>query len=263
VKKVGQDENGEPIWELTNEEFEQRRRQWACARAAAKAGTQGGNNGPQSPEATTEPESAPGAGGKSSHAKAAAAPDPHALELGSKIWEMRRRGFSRYEVHRRLGIPMEAVNEILLGFQQHFYPDVGQAMSHYAALDDQRLEDLVSRWLPVATGPAPEVEKIGRNGQAYTELDTDIPVKAANIVLGAIKGRIQLLMACRPESASGKDGSGSTNILMWLNQVMPGIQKVVTEVENAPVSRGRQNLVLECEAEKLAQGNNSNGEPKR
>jgi len=165
------------------------------------------------------------------------------------IWEMRRRGLSRYEVHRRLGIPMEAVNEILLRFQQHFYPDVGQAMSHYAALDDQRLEDLVSRWLPVATGPAPEVEKIGRNGPIYTELDTDIPVKAANIVLGAIKGRIQLLMACRPESASGKDGSGSTNILMWLNQVMPGIQKVVREVEVAPVSRARQTLVLECEAE--------------
>lgn len=159
---------------------------------------------------------------------------------------------------------MEAVNEILLRFQQHFYPDVGQAMSHYAALDDQRLEDLVSRWLPVATGPAPEVEKIARNGQTYTELDTDTPVKAANVVLGAIKGRIQLLMACRPESVNGgKDGSGSTNILMWLNQVMPGVQKIVSQVERTSVSRGKQTLVLECEAEKLARDNNSNGEPTR
>jgi len=182
------------------------------------------------------------------------------MELGAKIWEMRRRGVSRYEVHRQLGIPMEAVNEILAEFQQHFYPDVGAAMSHYAALDDQRLEDLVSRWLPVATGPAPEVEKIARNGQTYTELDTDTPVKAANVVLGAIKGRIQLLMACRPESVNGgKDGSGSTNVLMWLNQVMPSIQKVVNQVEGTPVSRGRQTLVLECEAEKLTENIKPNG----
>jgi hypothetical protein len=250
MKVIGHDDNGEPIWELTDEEFEQRKRQWACERAAAKAGTQGGNSGPQSPEPTTKPESAPGAEDKSSHAKAAAAPDPHALELGFKIWEMRRKGMSRYEVHRRLGIPMEAVNEILLEFQQqHFYPNVGQAMSHYAALDDQRLEDLVGRWLPVATGPALEVEKVSKNGQPYTELDTNLPLKAATIVLGAIKARIQLLTACRPEAMNGKDGGSQTNILLWLNQVMPGVQRIVQQVEGAPVSRDKQTLDLECEAE--------------
>jgi hypothetical protein len=36
---------------------------------------------------------------------------------------------------------------------------------------------------------------------------------------------------------------------MWLNQVMPGVQKIVSQMEGVPVSRGRQNLVLECAAE--------------
>jgi len=97
---------------------------------------------------------------------------------------------------------------------------------------------------------------VGRNGRTYTELDTDTPVKAAAIVLGAIKSRIQLLMACRPESALGKDGSGSTNILLWLQTVLPSIQKVVQQTE-APVSRGRQTLVLECEAEADINSNGS------
>ena len=153
---------------------------------------------------------------------------------------------------------MEAVKTILEQFERCFYPDVGQAIQRYAALDDQRLEDLIRRWLPVATGPSLEVEKIGRNGKTFIELDTETPIKAAGVVLQAIKGRVQLLMACRPESVGGKDGSGSTNILMWLSQVMPGVQKIVNQVEGVPVSRWRQNLVLECEAQAEADIN-SNG----
>ncbi|MBV8279864.1 MAG: hypothetical protein JO170_32000 [Verrucomicrobia bacterium] len=57
-------------------------------------------------------------------------------------------------------------------------------IAHYAALDDQRLEDLLQRWLPVATGPAPEIQKVGKNGRTYIELDIDTPIKAATIVLG-------------------------------------------------------------------------------
>src|SRR5262249_16935185 len=97
-------------------------------------------------------------------------------------------------------------------FERAFYPDVGQMIHHYAVLDDQRLEDLIQRWLPAATGPAPEVEKVGRGGQTYIALDTETPIKAAAIVLGAIKGRIKLLVACRPESLNGKDGNTQTNI---------------------------------------------------
>jgi hypothetical protein len=250
VKVIGQDNDGEPIWQLTPEEFQQWKRESAAARAKAQAQEQVKSVPPiKEPEPTS---------GESSDSESATEQSPQAMELGSKIWEMRKRGFSVYEIHRRLGIPMEAVKTILEQFERCFYPDVGQAIQHYAALDDQRLEDLIRRWLPVATGPAPEVEKVGRNGRTYAELDTDTPVKAAAIVLGAIKSRIQLLVACRPESVNGgKDGSGQTNILMWLSQVMPGVQKIANQVEDAPVSRGRQNLVLECAAE--TEDLNSNG----
>jgi hypothetical protein len=254
VKVIGQDDNGEPIWMLTLQEYEQWKQEAAAARAGA--GMQQEKNTTQSQEPARGVES------QSSHQSESTAQSPQTIELGSQIWEMRKRGLSVYEIHRRLGIPMEAVKEILEQFERCFYPDVGQMMQHYAALDDARLEALIMRWLPVATGPALEVEKVGRNGRAFTELNTDTPVKAATIVLGAIKSRMQLLMACRPESV-GKDGSGSTNILLWLNQVMPGIQKVVSEVESATVSRPRETLVLECEAEKLAGDVNSNGESKR
>jgi hypothetical protein len=62
------------------------------------------------------------------------------MELGSRIWEMRKKGLSVYEIHRREGIPMDAVKEILEQFERCFYPDVGAALHHYAMLDDQRLE---------------------------------------------------------------------------------------------------------------------------
>jgi hypothetical protein len=249
VKVIGQDNNGEPIWQLTPEEYQQWKRESAAAREKAKVGMPQEGSIPQQPMKEPEP--------TSSHPESAAPQSPQSMELGARIWEWRKRGVSVYEIHRKLGIPIEAVKTILEQFERCFYPDVGAALHHYAMLDDQRLEDLMRRWLPVATGPAPEVEKVGGNGKPYTELDNEAPVKAAAIVLGAIKTRIQLLVACRgPDGVNGKDGHGQTSILLWLSQVMPGIQKIVQQVERAPVSRerktgsrGRQNLVLECEAE--------------
>jgi hypothetical protein len=183
------------------------------------------------------------------------------LELGAKIWELRRRGLSRFEVSKRFGIPMEHVTEILEQFQSHFYPDVGAALHHYATLDDARLESLMARWLPIATGPALEVVKMTRHGSCI-QLDHETPARAAAIVLGAIKARVQLLLACRPEGANGgKDGGGGTNLLVWLQNVMPGIQKVVTAVEGTPVSRPRQTLDLECEAETEAEKNSNGAKP--
>lgn len=86
MKVVGQDNNGEPIWELTSEEYEQRKREFAAARERAKAKTRA-----QSAPAN-EPEPTPGAAHTSTDLKETAAQSPHAMELGAKIWEMRRRG---------------------------------------------------------------------------------------------------------------------------------------------------------------------------
>jgi len=248
VKVLGHDDSGEPIWQLTREEYQQQKQQNAAARAKAKAPEQG-NSAPQSQEPATEPESTPGAEGQSSHCTEAAVMGPQTMELASSIWEMRKRGLSRYEVHRRLGIPMEAVDEMLAQFERHFYPDVGRMLQHYATLDDARLEDLLKAWMPVATGGPVERARLDKRGTVYTELDSDLPLKASAIVLGAIKNRIQLLAACRPEGAGGKDGGGATNVLVWLQSVLPGIQKVVDQTDGASVPRGRRPLGIESEAE--------------
>jgi len=257
MKVVGHDDAGEPIWELTSQEYEQHTQELIAARAAAKTKAQGDKSTPP------EPPQPPTTEGKSSHSEhTAATQSPQGMELGSQILEMRKRGLSRYKIHRRLGIPREAVDEILQAFQQHFYPDVGQAMSSRLALDDQRLDDLLRTWLPIATGGPIEVRKVDRKGREYTQCDTDTPVKAAGIVLTAIQRRIQLTTACQPESVNGGKDASSTNVLVWLSQVLPGVQKAVDQGKaHAPGEQldghPGQTLVLECAAE--SDINNSNG----
>ena len=254
MKAIGHDDQGEPIWMLNDEEYQRWKRESASARAKAKAGMQQQDQSiPQ--ESMKEPESTKG---ESSHQNEAVVPSPHAMELGSRIWEMRKRGLSVYEISRKEGLPMDAVKTCLEQFERCFYPDVGTAMSQRLALDDARLDNLFQVWMPLATGGPVAVRKVDKKGREYTEFDSETPVKAAGIVLTAIQRRIQLAMACRTDgSGAGKDG-GSTNVLVWLSQVMPGIQKVVNQVEAAPVSRARQTLVLECQAEAEADIN-SNG----
>jgi hypothetical protein len=147
----------------------------------------------------------------------------------------------------RLGIPLSSVEKILQEFESHLCPDAGTAMSQRLAIDDGRLEDLFKTYLPIATaGPIP-VKKVDRKGREYIKCDTDLPVKAAGIVLGAIQKRIQLAMAMagRPESGGGH-GPREINVVAWLNQVMPSVQHVVNRVNGeSHVLRPRQTLVLE------------------
>jgi hypothetical protein len=237
MKVIGHDDAGEPIWQLTEEEF-----------AAIKAQRRQAKSNPPAQAPTAQPASR----AADSEFTEAGAQNPQALELGSRIWAMRKRGLSVYEIHRREGIPMEAVKEILAGFERTFYPDAGAAIASRLALDDQRLDDLFRTWLPIATGGPVEVTRTDRKGRSHTEFDSDTPLKAAGIVLTAIQRRIQIAIACRPEggAVNGKDGASSTNILLWLQTVMPGISKVVQQANGNAVPR--QKLVLECEAEKLA-----------
>jgi hypothetical protein len=222
-------EDDEPLRQLSKEEFEVLRSEILKSREAA---TQGDNPPPKA-----EKQSAPSG--------EAAVENRQAMELGNRIWERRKKGVSRFEIHRRLAIPLGDVDELLQQFEKRFYPDVGSAMHHYASLDDARLEALIHRYLPVAVGPAIEIEKVGRNGETYTELDTDAPVKAATLVLGAIAHRIELLAACRPESAGGKDSS-TTNTLIWLQAALPSVSRVVEEVGGNGAGK---TLELECAAE--------------
>jgi hypothetical protein len=181
-------------------------------------------------------------------------PSPQALALGSEIWELRKKGFSAYEVHRRLSIPMAAVEQILSEFERQLYPDAGATITQRLAIDDQRLDDLFKTSLPIATNGPVAVTKTDKKGREYVEMDVDTPVRAAGIVLTAIQRRIQLTMAIRPEGVVVKDGSGATNVAIWLSQVMPGVSKIVNQIG------GRQNLVLECAAEAEINGSPTNGQ---
>jgi hypothetical protein len=240
----------EPIRILTHEQFEAHR----ASIIASRAREQAKRSAPQSE--VSQPQSVP------PNAEVINPPSAQALELGSQIWEMRTRGLSCYEVSNRLGIPMESIREILAQFEKHFYPDVGQAMSSRLALDDTRLDELFRTWLPIATGGPIPVKKVDRKGREYTECDTDTPLKAAGIVLSAIQRRLQITMACQPGNAGGgKDGPREINIVTWLQTVMPSVQAVVNQVNGAaPISRGKQNLVLECEAEAEIDGSPTNGQ---
>ena len=135
MKVIGHDDAGEPIWQFTSEEYQQRMQEFAAARERAKA--QAGSAPPEpNHQPTLEQEKPPRTEEESSHAEAVAAQNPQAMELGSAIWEMRKRGLSVYEIHRRLGIPMEGVKESLEKFERSFYPDVGAAIAQRLALDD-------------------------------------------------------------------------------------------------------------------------------
>jgi hypothetical protein len=239
------DEMDEPFRQLSQEEFDALRANILASRKPHEG---------QAPEEKRATEPAPGAAGESSHSVEAA-------ELGHKIWQWRKRGLSRYEVSRRLSIPVTEVDELLAQFEKQFCPDIGAWMAHHAMLDNGRLEDLIRTWHPVATGGPVEIQKVDKHGTVSTEIDAETPLKASAVVLGAIKTQIQLLVACRPETMNGKDSSATTT-LVWLQTVLPNLQKVVQQVDSVEVPRER--LVLECDSEisDIKSTNGSNGSPR-
>jgi hypothetical protein len=247
----------EPIRFLTHEAFEAHRASIIASRAreeAKQSAPQSEATGPQNAPLSSSPEQEVAKLEDRPNKATKDLPSPQALELGSQIWELRKKGFSAYEVHRRLAIPLSSVEKILQEFEEQLYPDAGAAMAQRLVIDDGRLEDLFRTWLPIAAGGPVAVTKTDKKGREYVEMDVDTPVRAAGIVLTAIQRRIQLTMAIRPEGAVVKDGSGATNIAIWLSQVMPGVSKIVNQVG------GRQNLVLECAAEAEINGSPTNGQ---
>src|SRR5215469_6434862 len=89
VKNLAEDD--EPIRILNREEFERLRASIVAERKATNQQKQ--QLGEPTPKVAgqRQPE--------------AATPSAEALKLGSEIWEMRKRGWSRYEISNRLSIP--------------------------------------------------------------------------------------------------------------------------------------------------------------
>jgi len=220
----------EEIRELTHEEYERLTAEIRAARAAkAQSKTVA------KPQATPKPEPRKEQNGE---------PSQEAMELGRQIWQLRKAGTSIFEIHRRLGIPLRSVHSMLEQFERQLYPDVGEMLRNCAMLDNERLEDLLKVWGPIATGGPVPVERM-RGGEIVSEPEYDLPLKASYLVLQAVQRRLQILMAIRPE-ASGNGQGQTTNVLLWLQQVLPGIQNAQQVVGG----NGREQLILETEVER-------------
>jgi hypothetical protein len=171
-----------------------------------------------------------------------------AMELGLKVWELRKAGFNRFQILERLEIPLNVIDDCLREFESRIGMEAGRAMEHYRVLDNERIEDLLRCWLPIATGGPIQVEK-KRAGEVFTEADFDLPLKASYFVLQAIERRLKIMVGSRPEAS--KDGYGQTNVLVWLQSVLPSLQKIVQQVEEGDTESAKKGVVLKSEAEKL------------
>jgi hypothetical protein len=207
-------EDDEPLRQLSREEFDTLRAEILASREAAQPTS-------TPPTSTSSPPSPP---------------NPQAMETGYEIWQMRKRGLSRFEISRRLSIPMEAVTKILGEFEHQFYPDISASIQHHASLDLERLETLIGTWLPTAVSGPLQVTRVDKHGAVSNEWDAEVPLNAAATIVAAIRTRTQILAALRPEVTNGKDSS-STNTLIWLQQALPGVQKVVGQIDGNGASR--------------------------
>jgi hypothetical protein len=56
-------------------------------------------------------------------------------------------------------------------------------------------------------------------------------------------------MAAQPEA--GKDGPGQTNVTVWLQSVLPSLQKIVQQIDDGDAASAKKSLVRKSEVEKL------------
>lgn len=163
---------------------------------------------------------------------------------GLKVWELRKAGYSRREIAERLEIPLKVIDDCLGEFESRIGMGAGRAVEHYRVLDNERIEDLLRYWLPIATGGPIRIEK-KRGGEVFSEADFDRPLRASYFVLQAIERRLKILAAGRPEDR--KDGYSQTNVAVWLQSVLPSLEKIVQQVEDGAST----DLVLKRESENL------------
>jgi hypothetical protein len=154
-----------------------------------------------------------------------------AESVGLAIWNLRKAGTDQYAIARKLRLPLSLVEETLKKFEQHVAFEAGRAMQHFQILDSERIEELITRWMPAA---CPE-------GELKVDDDFEHSLKAAYLILTAIGQRLKILEVGQPQA--GKDGQGQTNIALL-------VQQLFQQATGGPAD-ATKTLVLESEAEKL------------
>lgn len=160
--------------------------------------------------------------------------DTQTVELGRKIWDQALKGKNRDQIAQKLKIPIEVLDETLNAYRIR----LGLSVDHYRMLDNERIDQVIACWLPVATeGPVKLLDF--KKGMPMLVEDFDRSMKAAYLVIQAMQNRIRILgatgaLAGPEEAAGGLAGAkaySERNIVIWLREVMPSIEKITREVE--------------------------------
>jgi hypothetical protein len=112
------------------------------------------------------------------------------LELGGRIWTLRKTGRDRLQVLQELGISVEQLQDCLSTFESRLSTDVAYTMQHCFHLDNERIEEVIGSWLPVALSALERPEEV----LAESEADFDLRLKAGYAVLAAIDKRHKIML---------------------------------------------------------------------
>jgi hypothetical protein len=170
-------------------------------------------------------------------------PDEQTLELGRAIWREALKGRNRDQICIELGIAGPALD---LTFQE-FSKRLGTSVDRYRLIDNERIERMITFWMPVATQKMKVMKLKGEN--VFIGEDVDRPMKAAYFVLQAMESRRKILGAsataagrseAQDPAAGGLEGTkaySERNIQIWIQNVMPSIDRAVREMQTEVVTQ--------------------------
>jgi hypothetical protein len=132
------------------------------------------------------------------------------LELGCRIWQLRKAGYDRIQILKEWRLSMEQLEEYLSAFESQVGLNAGRAMEHFRHLDNERIEEVIEAWMPIALGDGTPVDEM-------SDAQFDLQLKASFGILAAIDQRHKVMLASQPEKTSVREES--TNLLVWLQQL--------------------------------------------
>ena len=132
------------------------------------------------------------------------------LEFGRQIWQLARAGYNRIEILQELGISVQQLEDSLGEFESQVALDAGRAMEHFRQLDNERIEQVMECWMPIALGDGSPTDET-------SDAEFDLQLRASYGVLAAIDQRLKIMVASQPEKTHARQGS--TEVLAWLQQL--------------------------------------------
>jgi hypothetical protein len=130
-------------------------------------------------------------------------------ELGREIWRLRKAGYDRIRILEELAIFAQQLEDCLSVFESRLPADVARVMENCFRLDNERIEEVIECWMPIALGD-------GSPADEMNEADFDLQLKASYGVLAAINQRHKIMLASQPEKTSVQERS--VDLLVWLQQ---------------------------------------------